>query len=83
MAHVVLTTDLSRQFANGESRFDIEAGSIRHLVRALEERFPGLGTQIEQAGMIVAIDGEIYSDPFLERIKEDSEVCFLPALGGG
>jgi sulfur-carrier protein len=83
LAHVVLTTDLSRQFTGGETHLDVEAGSIRHVVRELESRYPGLGSMIEQAGMMVAIDGEIFHDPFLERVKENSEVCFLPPIGGG
>jgi molybdopterin converting factor small subunit len=83
LAHVVLTTELSRQFTGGTTQLEIEADSIRQVVRKLEERYPGLGSMIEQAGMMVAIDGEIYHDPFLERVKEDSEVCFMPPLGGG
>ena len=33
--------------------------------------------------MAVAIEGQIYQDPFLERIAPDSEVYFLPRIGGG
>lgn len=83
MARVVLTTELSRQFTGGKTEVEVDAGTIRHVVRKLEEAYPGLGATIQEAGMIVAIDGEIYHDPFLETVKEDSEVCFLPALGGG
>ena len=31
----------------------------------------------------VAIDGEIYNDPLLEAVEPDSEVHFLPRVGGG
>ena len=33
--------------------------------------------------MAVAIDGEIYQDPYPETIDADSEVYFLPKIGGG
>jgi len=83
LAQVVLTTELSRQFTGGQTRLEVEAGTIRQVVRRLEARYPGLGSMIEQAGMMVAIDGAIYHDPFLEQVKEDSEVCFMPPIGGG
>ena len=41
-----------------------------------------MGPELE-AGMAIAIDGEIYADPFLEPIGPDSEVYFLPRIGGG
>jgi molybdopterin converting factor small subunit len=33
--------------------------------------------------MAVAIDGEIYQSPLLEKIGAESEVHFLPPIGGG
>ena len=82
MVQVVLTTDLARQFTDGEKQIELEGKNIRQLVRALDERHPGLGAVL-LGGMMVAIDGQIFSDPFLEPVEADSEVCFLPALGGG
>lgn len=82
MATVILSSDLARVHAKGETRFDIEATNMRSLVRALEERFPGLGPALGD-GMAVAIDGQIYHDFFLEEVGPDSEVCFLPAIEGG
>ena len=34
-------------------------------------------------GVAVAIDGEIFQEPFLETIGEDSEVFFLPQIEAG
>ena len=82
MARVVLTTELGRRFAGGETEFEIEAGTVRRLIKALDERYPGLGTQLE-VEMALAIDGEIYQDPYLEPIGPDSEVFLLPKIGGG
>jgi len=82
MAHVILTSGLGNQFSGGQTEFDIEAVNVRRLIAALEERFPGIGPELERE-MAVAIDGEIYQDPFLETIAPDSEVYFLPRIGGG
>jgi molybdopterin converting factor small subunit len=82
MATVILSSDLARAHTKGETTFEIEAATMRSLVRALEERFPGLGPALND-GMAVAIDGQIYHDFFLEEVGPDSEVCFLPAIEGG
>ena len=60
----------------------INVSMPRRLIAALEQRFPGIGPELERE-MAVAIDGQIYQDPFLERIAPDSEVYFLPRIGGG
>jgi molybdopterin synthase sulfur carrier subunit len=82
MATVILSTDLARAHTDGETNFEVEAATMRSLVRMLNERFPGLGPALGE-GMAVAIDGQIYHDFFLEEIGPDSEVCFLPAIEGG
>lgn len=83
MARVVLTDSLSKQFTGGVGDFDIAAPTVRKLIRELEARYPGLGAQVEEGFISVAIDGEIHQDAFLEELREDSEVAFLPAIRGG
>ncbi len=82
MARVVLTSGLSDHFTDGKTEFEVEAKDFRSLVLVLDERYPGLGEHLE-AEMAVAIDGEIFQDPFLEPIGPQSEVYFLPKIGGG
>ncbi|MBM3534947.1 MAG: MoaD/ThiS family protein [Alphaproteobacteria bacterium] len=82
MAKVVLTYSFARQFAGGKTEHEVSGQSIRHLVRALDERFPGIGDRLNE-DMAVAIDGVIHQNAFLEKIAPDSEVCFIPALQGG
>lgn len=82
MARVVLTSGLAQSFTGGVTEFDYEAANMRRLIRLLEEEFPGIADAIELE-MAVAIDGEIYQDPFLEPIQPDSEVYFIPKIGGG
>ena len=83
MARIILTDSLSKRFTDGNSDFDIVAPSVRSLIRELDNRYPGLGTQISYGTLSVAIDGDIYQDAFLEELKPDSEVAFLPKIGGG
>ncbi len=82
MAHVVITSTLGRKFAQGQTCFDIAAGNVRELFRALEQAYPGLGTEIEQAHG-VAIDGEFVQDPLAEPLPPDAEVFVLPKIAGG
>lgn len=64
------------------AELEIDAPDVRSLIRALEERFPGIGPHIEE-NMSIAIDGDIIQEPLLERIGPDSEVHFLPPIAGG
>ncbi len=82
MADVVLSREIARQYTEGETRVAVEAVTMRSIVRELDERFPGIGKVLGD-GMAVAIDGTIFQDFFLEEVRPDSEVCFLPAIEGG
>ena len=82
MAEVVLSREIARQFTDGEIRVSVEALTMRSIIRELDSNFPGLANVLND-GMAVAIDGQIFQDFFLEEVKPDSEVCFLPAIEGG
>lgn len=82
MAKVVLPLDAARAFANGETHVEVEAVDVRSLLQALDLRFPGIGQRL-RTGTAVAVDGEIFQDPYMERVRPDSEVYFLPAIEGG
>lgn len=71
-----------REVAGGQERVRIEAHTIRELLRRLRESFPDMA-EILDSGPAVSIDGEIIADPFLEELEPDSEVHFLPQIGGG
>ena len=81
MARVVLPQALTVR-AGGQSEHDVDGRNVRALVAALEARFPGLGQELE-GRVAVAIDGENFNDPMLEAVGPDSEVHFLPRVGGG
>ncbi len=81
MAVVFLPRQVSHLTGDAE-RVEVDAGSYRELMAALERRFPGVREAIEK-DMAVAIDGEIINEPLLERIEADSEVHFLARISGG
>jgi len=66
----------------GEDQIEIDAPTVRRLVRLLDERWPGLGEQLTD-GMAVAINGEIIPDALYEDIPDGAEVHFIPAIAGG
>lgn len=82
MARIILTSGLSNQFTSGQTELEIDAVDVRGLILLLDESFPGIGDELKRE-MAVAIDGQIYQEPFLEKISTNSEVYFLPRIGGG
>jgi molybdopterin converting factor small subunit len=60
----------------------VAATTFRRLVLELDQRFPGLGRQVEE-GMAVAIDGEIFQDAYAAQLRPDSEIVLIPKIGGG
>lgn len=82
MPKVLISGSACQRFTNGQSELDVTATTFRRLVLELEQRFPGLGKQVEE-GMAVAIDGEIYQDAYAAAFGPDSEVVLIPKIGGG
>jgi molybdopterin synthase sulfur carrier subunit len=84
----VVIPALLRKFTGGAARVEVPGRSIRELVRHLGEQFPGIDKQLLEDGDIrpsiaVSIDGEIATGGVLDPVGENSEVHFIPALGGG
>ncbi|MBX7166912.1 MAG: MoaD/ThiS family protein [Pirellulales bacterium] len=87
MAHVFIPP-LMRGQTGGQAELDIEASSLRQLIIALELAHPELVGRLRSgdglaAGVAASIDGVITSQGLLARLKPESEVHFLPAIGGG
>lgn len=81
MAHVVVGSECW-PFTGGASAFDLPVATIRELITALDDRFPGLGELIDRR-MAFAIDGVIHQDAWFAPIGTDSEVVLIPKIGGG
>jgi len=81
MAHVTFITSLV-QFTGGIRSVDVEATTVQRLFARLAEQFPELAPHLE-AGVAVAIDGQIYQDALFQEIGPDSDVHILPMIAGG
>ena len=84
----VIIPSLLRKFTGGIERVNVPGSSIRELVQHLGQQFPGIDQQLLVDGDIrpsiaVSIDGEIATGGVLDAVNQDSEVHFIPALGGG
>jgi molybdopterin synthase sulfur carrier subunit len=71
-----------RELTGGEARLELEASTVRELIRVLDGRFPGIGERLEN-GTSVAINGDIVADAIYEPLPAGAEVHFLPTLSGG
>lgn len=84
----VFIPSLMQKLSDGKSRVEIEGSSVRQIVNNLDAAYPGFKERLVEDGRIkgnisVAIDGEITPLGMLEKVGENSEVHFLPAIGGG
>ena len=77
-----------RALTGGLSQTDVEGRTVRELIDRLEERFSGVRQRLCEGdelkpSLSVTVDGDISSRGLLHRLQPDSEVHFLPAIGGG
>ena len=84
----VYIPSLMQKLSDGKSKVEIPGASVRQIVNNLEDEYPGFKERLVEDGRIkgnisVAVDGEITPLGMLEKVGENSEVHFLPAIGGG
>ncbi len=84
----VFIPPLVRNLTDGQESIDVEAARVRDVVEILEERFPGVRDRLMQddelrPGLSVSVDGRISSLGLFQTLRPDSEVHFIPAIGGG
>lgn len=82
MANVIVSSKMCEPWLGDVRELEVEAATVRALIRELDRRYPGLGTQVDES-MAVAIDGVICQDSYLEPIGPNSEVCLIPKIAGG
>ena len=75
---------------DGKQQVQVEGSTVRQVVNNLESLFPGTRALLYDEegqdllpGVAVIVDGETSQLGLLERVREDSEVHFLPAISGG
>ena len=87
MATVYIPTMLL-QVTGGVKQIDVEETTVRRIIDRLEDLYPGMKERLVEDGKLmpsiaVSIDGEVGRMGLLDRVGEDSEVHFVPAIGGG
>ncbi len=87
MAQVYIPAQM-RDLSQGVERVEVDARNVRQAIAALDERFPGIAERLThdgrlRPGLAVSIDGELTNQGLLARLSPESEVHFLPAIGGG
>ena len=80
MAKVVFPDHLMTN-TGGTRAVEVECKNFRALVRALNEKWPGIDEVLQKTA--VAIDGQIYQDAWLEPIAPNAEVFFMHRIEGG
>jgi molybdopterin synthase sulfur carrier subunit len=87
LAKIFIPTMLQSLTA-GTKQVDFEARNIRQVIEKLDEMFPGIKDRLVEddeirPNLAIAIDGDVAIMGMLEKVGENSEVHFVPAIGGG
>lgn len=85
---IVYVPSLLRDLTSGQERVQVPGGTVAQVIENLESRFPGMKTRLctgneLKPGLAVAIDAQIGRAGLREKVGGNSEVHFLPAIGGG
>ncbi len=84
----VVIPALLRKLTNGRDRVTVSGRNLGQVVADLERQFPGLREHLIEdddlkPSVAVSIDGEMGTAGVLEAVRENSEIFFIPAIGGG
>lgn len=71
-----------RRYTEGAAEITLPAGDFRAAVAAIRERFPAF-PEAELLGCTVAIDGEVVTRPWLQKLGPDSSLVFVTRIGAG
>jgi len=77
-----------RDLTGGLARVTVEGTTVREVVDALERQFPGIQQRLCRGdslapGLRVAIGDVMTTRGLRATVQPESEVHFLPAIGGG
>lgn len=87
MPFVHIPTQL-RSLTDGLERVEVSGSNLRQIVAALDAAHPGLAARLCDQdsvlpGLAVSIDGAFTNRGLLAKVGPQSEIHFLPAIGGG
>ena len=84
----VFIPSLMQKLTGGQQQVAVAGSSVREIINNLDEMYPGMKERLVdkfrlKPNITVAVDGEVTPIGMLEKVDEESEVHFLPAIGGG
>ena len=87
MAEVWIPRQL-QGLTKGQAQVQAGGETVRQVIQSLESTYPGIIDFLCDANgiapnMAVVVDGETSYLGLLEKVQENSEIHFLPAIGGG
>ena len=80
MAKVTFPDSFS-SFTGDVREYETHVTVYRDLDVELKEKYPGIEAVLDKSSM--ALDGQIYQDPFLEEFGTLSEIFYIPRIEGG
>jgi molybdopterin synthase sulfur carrier subunit len=85
---VVWIPPLVRDLTGGQQAVSVPGTTVCELVQNLDAMYPGIKARLcdgdsLRPGLAVAVDSVHARAGLAERVGEDSEVHFLPAIAGG
>ena len=84
----VFIPPLLKPLTGGVDTVEVRGATVREAIAELDAKFPGLRARLcdgdeLKPGLTVVVDGHVSPLGILQPIGENSELHFLPAIGGG
>ena len=87
MARVFIPVQM-RELTGGAASAEVQGRTVKGIIAALDAQFPGIAERLCSGGALVpglavSIDGAFAPSGLLSPVGPQSEIHFLPAIGGG
>ena len=80
---------LMQKLTDGQAHIEVEGTTLREVIANLEAAYPGIKARLcteedrIRPNVAVAVDGLIFRQGMRTKVGAQSEVNFIPAIGGG
>ena len=79
---------IARKLTNGKRVISASGSTVSDLLKNIDKTYPGLRdllveNELLRPGICISIDGTITGRKLHQKIQENSEIHFIPAIFGG
>jgi len=79
---------LFQELTDGRRQVEVGGATVADVIAALDALYPGIATRLRDGDRLapivtVTVDGKIAAEGLATPVGPNSEVCMLPAFGGG